>query len=157
MEKIKKAEKQLLLLHGPNLNMLGRREKDHYGSFTLTDVERAFARQAADAGYAALCFQSNHEGALLDFIHQHLDDACGMLINAGAFTHYSYALLDALKLCPYPVIEVHISDIHKREAFRQVSVIGQACAQQVSGLGFDSYRVALERLLCIMEGGHERD
>lgn len=145
------ATRRILLMHGPNLNMLGKREKDHYGSFTLEDVQQAVARQAGDAGYETLCFQSNHEGALLDFIHQHVGDAQGMLINAGAFTHYSYALLDALKLCAFPIIEVHISDIYQREAFRHISVIRAACADQVSGLGFDSYRVAFEKLLALME------
>lgn len=146
---------RILLVHGPNLNMLGKREKQHYGSFTLQDVERLVTEQAAKAKYQTLCFQSNHEGMLLDWIHQHVEDADGMLINAGAWTHYSYALLDALHLCRYPVIEVHISDIHQREPFRRISVIQDACAAQVSGLGFDSYRVALQKLLAMMEGKHE--
>lgn len=136
----------ILLINGPNLNMLGRREIEHYGSFTLADVVRLCRSEAEQAGCRILDFQSNHEGEILDFIHAHLDDAAGMLINASAFTHYSYALLDALKLCPYPVIEVHISDIAKREAFRQISVIRPACSSTVSGHGIHSYTKALAEL-----------
>lgn len=148
---------RILLINGPNLNMLGRREKDHYGSFTLADAE-ALTRAAAEAaGYELLTFQSNYEGALLDFIHSHLDDASGLLINAGAFTHYSYALLDALKLCPYPVIELHISDIEKREPFRRQSVIRDACSAVVSGLGIKSYTQALSELVRLLESTEQKE
>lgn len=140
----------ILLINGPNLNMLGRREKEHYGSFTLDDVEDLVRLKALNSGFRILSFQSNHEGELLDFIQLHLDDAAGCLINAGAFTHYSYALLDALKLCPYPVIEVHISDIESREEFRRHSVIRPACAGVVSGLGLQSYTRALDMLITML-------
>lgn len=143
--------KTILLMHGPNLNMLGRREKSHYGSFTLTDVETEMRKEAAARGYRLVAFQSNHEGALIDRIHQALATTTGMLLNAGAFTHYSYALLDALLLCDFPVVEVHISDIYKREPFRRLSVIRTACIDQVAGLGFDSYRLGLERLIDYLE------
>lgn len=143
--------KTLLLLHGPNLNMLGKREKTHYGSFTLSDVENSVREWAAIRGYAVETFQSNHEGALIDRIHAAIPHVCGMLINAGALTHYSYALLDALLLCSFPIVEVHISPIHEREPFRHISVIRAACADQITGLGFDSYRVGLDRLVELIE------
>lgn len=143
---------RILLVNGPNLNMLGRREEEHYGRFTLTDVVRQTEQAAEAEGYELTAFQSNHEGELIDFIHAHLDDAAGLLLNAGALTHYSYALLDALKLCPYPVIEVHISAIEKREEFRRISVIRPACAAVVSGLGINSYTEAFRKLLeCLAE------
>lgn len=145
-------KKTILLLHGPNLNMLGKREKAHYGSFTLSDVENGVREWAALRGYAIETFQSNHEGALIDRIHEAIPHVCGMLINAGALTHYSYALLDALLLCSFPIVEVHISAIHEREPFRHISVIRAACADQITGLGFDSYRVGLDRLLALIEG-----
>lgn len=137
---------KILLVHGPNLNMLGRREKKHYGSFALADVVENVEKIASSKGYDVLAYQSNHEGDLIDFIHEHLDESSGMLINAGALTHYSYALLDCLTLCPYPIIEVHISDIEQRESFRQVSVIRAACADVVMGQGFKSYELGLEKL-----------
>jgi len=138
--------KVILLLNGPNLNMLGSREKAHYGDFTLSDVESNVRELAKAHGYALEAFQSNYEGALIERIHMAVPRVSGILINAGALTHYSYALLDALLLCSFPIVEVHISDIHRREPFRQVSVIRAACVDQVAGLGFDSYRVGLERL-----------
>lgn len=148
---------RILLVNGPNLNMLGRREKEHYGQFTLADAV-ALTRAAAEAeGYELEDFQSNHEGDLLDFIQARLDgDVRGLLLNAGALTHYSYALLDCLKLCPYPVIELHISAIEKREAFRRISVIREACDGLISGLGIESYTAALERLLEMIEPGRKK-
>ena len=142
--------KKILLVNGPNLNMLGRREEEYYGRFTLEDVVRTSRKAAEEAGFSLLDFQSNHEGDLIDFIHAHLDDASGLLLNAGALSHYSYALLDALKLCPYPVMEVHISAVEKREDFRRTSVIRPACAAVVSGLGIKSYTKALVLLLDIL-------
>ncbi len=137
----------VLLINGPNLNKLGQREPDHYGRFTLQDVERAFTEKAAELGVTAACFQSNSECALIEAIHAAMDTVDGIVINAGAHTHYSYALLDALLLAGLPTMEVHISDIHKREAFRAHSVIRPACVDQVCGLGLDSYRIGLERLV----------
>lgn len=141
----------ILLLHGPNLNLLGRREKEQYGSFTLATVEQSVRTLAAAAGFGLETFQSNWEGALIDRIHRSLDRTSGMLINAGALTHYSYSLLDALLLCRFPIVEVHISDIAKREPFRRLSVIRAACVDQVAGLGLDSYRVGFRRLLQHLE------
>lgn len=137
---------RLLLLNGPNLDMLGRRSKSHYGDFTLADAVAA-ARETADGlGYDLDDFQSNYEGALIEAIHAAMGVHRGIVINAGAFTHYSYALHDAIELCGLPVLEVHISDIHKREAWRHVSVILPACAGQIAGLGMASYTEGVRRL-----------
>ena len=137
----------ILLINGPNLNMLGKRSKEHYGSFTLADVEEAFRKKAAELGVKPVFFQSNEEGGIVTAIHESMKYASGIVINAGAYTHYSYAILDALLLCGLPVMEVHISNIHKREPFRSVSVIQPACVGQISGLGMDSYLVGLEKLV----------
>ena len=137
----------ILLINGPNLNMLGKRSKEHYGSFTLADVETAFRAKAEALGVRAAFFQSNEEGAIVTAIHESMSYAAGIVINAGAYTHYSYAILDALQLCGLPVMEVHISNIHKREAFRSISVINPACVGQIVGLGLDSYLVGLEKLV----------
>lgn len=137
----------ILLVNGPNLDQLGRRDPKQYGTFTLADVERAFATKAAELGVEARFFQSGDEGALCHAIHEARDTADGIVINAGAYTHYSFALFDALLACHLPVMEVHISDIHAREPFRRVSVIQGACVGQVAGLGLASYTEGLERLV----------
>ncbi len=142
MQQNKNETGRILLMNGPNLNMLGRRDPDQYGRFTLKDVEDLTRETAAQFGFVVDCFQSNHEGELIDRIQASLDEVDGLLINAGAFTHYSYALRDALELCPFPVAEVHISDIKKREPFRRISVIEDACDCQIAGHGIDSYRLA---------------
>ena len=137
----------VLLINGPNLNMLGKRSKEHYGSFTLQEVENAFRAKAETLGIEPSFFQSNDEGAIVTAIQDSMKYASGIVINAGAYTHYSYAILDAIQLCGLPVMEVHISNIHKREAFRGVSVIQPACVGQIYGLGLDSYLVGLEKLV----------
>lgn len=137
----------ILLINGPNLNMLGRRSKEHYGTFTLAQVESAFSVKADALGVKPAFFQSNDEGAIITAIHESMEYAAGIVINAGAYTHYSYAILDALQLCGLPVMEVHISNIHKREPFRNISVIQPACVGQVYGLGLDSYLIGLEKLV----------
>ncbi len=142
------AEKPVILLvNGPNLDQLGKRDPAHYGSFTLADVERAFAEKCAELGVEPRFFQSGCEGELCHAIHEARDYASGIVINAGAYTHYSYALLDALAMARIPVMEVHISDIHAREPFRRISVIQPACVGQVCGLGLRSYLEGLERLV----------
>ena len=140
----------LLLLNGPNLNMLGRRNPDQYGSFTLVDVEQSCKHLANSKGFELFCFQSNHEGQLIDRIHEAIDYCDGMLINPGAFTHYSYALRDAIEICPFPVMEIHISDISKREDFRKISVVKDVCCAQVAGFGLDSYKIGIEQLIRII-------
>ena len=137
----------ILLINGPNLNMLGKRSKEHYGSFTMSQVEDAFRTRAKELGVEPAFFQSNDEGGIVTAIQESMGYASGIVINAGAYTHYSYAILDALLLCGLPVMEVHISNIHKRELFRSVSVIQPACVGQISGLGLDSYLVGLEKLV----------
>lgn len=143
----KAARPVVLLVNGPNLDMLGKRDPAQYGTFTLADVERAFAAKARELGVEARFFQSGCEGELCKAIHGAMGYAAGIVINAGAYTHYSYALLDALDLCKLPAMEVHISDIHSREPFRRVSVIRPACVDQVAGLGLASYTEGLERLV----------
>lgn len=143
---------RLLLLNGPNLNMLGRRDPKQYGTFTLADVEQLTRETAAAQGWELDCFQSNHEGDLVDRIQQAIGVYEGILLNAGALTHYSYSLRDAIELCRLPVMEIHISDIQKREPFRQISVIHDVCCGQVAGLGLDSYRVGTEKLCRLLKG-----
>ena len=141
------AEKPvILLINGPNLNMLGKRSRAHYGSFTLEQVQSAFKTKADALGVEARFFQSNDEGRIVTAIQDAMGYAQGIVINAGAHTHYSYAILDAIELCGLPVMEVHISNIHRREAFRNISVIQPACVGQIYGLGLDSYLVGLEKL-----------
>ena len=150
------ASRRLLLLHGPNLNMLGRRDPRQYGTFTLADVENLTVATAAAAGFTVDCYQSNHEGSLIDRLHAAMGCYAGILLNAGALTHYSYALRDAIDLIQIPVMEIHISDIHKREAFRQVSMIHPVCCGQIAGFGLDSYRLGTGQL-CRMLLAKESD
>jgi len=151
-------KRRLLLMNGPNLNLLGRRDPAQYGSFTLADVESRSRAAAHAAGFALDCFQSNHEGELVDLIQAASSRYAGILLNAGALTHYSYALRDAIDACRIPVMEIHISDIAKREPFRQLSVIHPVCAGQVKGLGLDSYLVGIQDLADILEqGGIDRE
>lgn len=137
----------ILVIHGPNLNLLGEREPGHYGRRTLAELDRELYSQAQKLGIRLLILQSNHEGALIDFIHEQRRTAAGILINPGALTHYSYALRDAIAGVNLPAVEVHLSDIHKREAFRRKSVIREVCLEQVSGKGFDSYLEGLNILV----------
>lgn len=138
---------KLLLVNGPNLNRLGSRDPAHYGSQTLADIEVSVSRRAAGLGFEVLAFQSNHEGALIDFIQAQSADAAGIIINPGALTHYSYCLRDALADCGLPVVEVHLSDIAQREPWRHHSVILDVCLAQVAGHGAQSYIIGLEKLV----------
>lgn len=137
----------LLLVHGPNLNLLGERKPEVYGTTTLLDIEADVAAAANARGASVLCFQSNHEGALIDFLHEHRKLAAGVVLNAGAYTHTSVALHDAIEAIERPVVEVHISNTHAREGFRHTSVIAAACLGQVTGLGRAGYTVATNLLL----------
>jgi 3-dehydroquinate dehydratase II len=143
--------KQLLLLNGPNLNMLGVREPGVYGSSSLQDIENRLTALAAELGVGLECFQSNHEGALIDKIHEAFGTKQGILMNPGAFTHYSYAIRDAISSVGLPTVEVHISNIHKREAFRHVSVIAPVAVGQIAGFGIDSYELGLRALVQYVE------
>lgn len=137
----------LLLVHGPNLNLLGERKPEVYGQTTLLDIEADVAAAAGARGAAVLSFQSNHEGALIDFLHEHRKLAAGVVMNAGAYTHTSVALHDAIEAIQIPVVEVHISNTHAREGFRHRSLIAPACLGQVTGLGRDGYTIATNLLL----------
>jgi 3-dehydroquinate dehydratase-2 len=144
----KSTSKKILVLSGPNLDRLGTREPHIYGSTTLPQLHDGLARVAKELGAAVDCRQSNHEGELVTWIGSATDDGfAGVLLNAGAYTHTSYALHDAIKGSPLPVVEVHISNPEARESFRHVSVIAAACVAKVAGFGPDSYRTALEALL----------
>lgn len=137
--------KKLLLLNGPNLNLLGTREPEVYGAATLKDVESAAMAQAKAAGATLECFQSNHEGALIDRIHQATPDGIdAIVINPGGLTHTSVALRDALAAVAIPFIEVHISNIYRREAFRHHSYLSAIALGTICGLGTDGYRLAID-------------
>lgn len=137
--------KKLLLINGPNLNLLGTREPEIYGATTLTDVEKLAVATAIDAGAAITCFQSNHEGALIDRIHAAGKEGIeGIIINPGGLTHTSVALRDALAGVAIPFIEVHISNVHQREAFRHHSYLSAIARGVICGLGIEGYRMAIE-------------
>ena len=139
--------KHILVLNGPNLNLLGIREPGIYGNDTLETLCDTVRQEAQQYDATVVCEQSNHEGALIDILHAAMGVYDGIIFNAGAYTHYSYAIRDAIAAIRVPVVEVHLSDIHAREAFRHVSVIEPVCVAQISGLGVGSYLKALE-LLC---------
>ena len=139
--------KRILVMNGPNLNMLGVREPGIYGTTTLLDIEKMLAAHASEHGCELECFQSNHEGALIDRLHAAHGVFSGIVYNPGAHTHYSYAIRDAIASIDVPVVEVHISDVDAREPFRAVSVVAPACVAQVKGLGVEGYKVAFEGLL----------
>lgn len=137
--------KKLLLLNGPNLNLLGTREPAVYGSETLADIEHAATAQAVAAGATLSCFQSNHEGALIERIHAARTEGVEMIvINPGGLTHTSVALRDAFAAVEIPFVEVHISNIHQREAFRHHSFLSAIAVGTICGLGTDGYRLAID-------------
>lgn len=138
------------VLNGPNLNLLGRRQPEIYGRETLADVERV-ARAACAPGFDVVQKQSNHEGQLVDWIHEARDGAAGIVLNAGAYTHTSVALLDALNAFEGPVMEVHISQVHRREAFRHHSYIALRADGVIAGLGLEGYAAAVRRI-CQLAG-----
>ena len=138
---------KIMVINGPNLNLTGMREPDIYGNQTYADLEAYIEDYAEKAGAEAVVVQSNSEGEIIDYIHYCLGSCDGIVINAGAYTHYSYAIHDAIKAVDIPTVEVHISNIHKREEFRHHSVISPACVGQICGLGFMSYTLAIDYLL----------
>lgn len=134
--------KRLLLLNGPNINRLGKREEDIYGNFTLEDIENDVSELIGKYNYELTSFQSNHEGELIDQIHEADGKYAGIIFNPAAYTHTSIALHDAIKSIRTPVIEVHISNIHARESYRHTSMLAPACSGQIVGFGLKSYRLA---------------
>lgn len=138
---------KFLLMNGPNLNLLGQREPDIYGAMTLPQIEERFKAYAAERGVEVDCYQSNHEGCLVDKIQESQGVYDGIVYNPGAHTHYSYAIHDAITSVDTPVVEIHISDISKREEFRRHSVIADACIGQVKGLGWGGYLRAFDMML----------
>jgi 3-dehydroquinate dehydratase II len=138
--------KPIYILNGPNLNLLGLRQPEIYGKQTLDDVAEACAELADDLGLTIRFHQSNHEGALIDWIHQARNEGAGIIINPGAFTHTSVAILDALNAFDAPVLEVHISNVHKREAFRHHSYVSLRAEGVIAGFGTEGYLLALRRM-----------
>lgn len=143
---------KILVLNGPNLNMTGIRKKNVYGSETLEDINNELRAYGEARGAQMFFFQSNHEGAIIDVIHASRTAYDGVVLNAGAYTHYSYAIRDAIEAVAdfTPFVEVHMSDIHAREDFRRVSVITDVCIRQISGFGKDSYKKGIDLLLEIL-------
>ena len=138
---------KILVLNGPNLNMLGIREPDIYGASTYDDLISMIAAHCEEKGIEVKCLQSNHEGDLVDYIQQaYFDKFDGIVINPGAYTHTSVALLDALKAVQLPAVEVHISKVNEREAFRQISYVSYYCSKTITGKGFDGYIEAIDFL-----------
>jgi 3-dehydroquinate dehydratase II len=142
---------RILVVNGPNLNTLGKREPEVYGRDTLQDIMGRVEERAAELGASVLTFQANHEGALIDFIQEQAGEARGLIINPGAFAHYSYALRDAIAGSGLPAVEVHISNVFAREAFRHTSVISGVCRGIISGLGWRGYVLALESLVTSLQ------
>lgn len=141
------------VINGPNLNMLGIREPDVYGVDTLAHIEARVTQVAEQLNIDVSFFQSNHEGEIVDKIQEAMDQADGLIMNPGAFTHYSYAIRDAISAVALPVVEVHLSNIYKREPFRHVSVTAPVCSGQISGFGSEGYVLALYALQKIIAKG----
>jgi 3-dehydroquinate dehydratase-2 len=136
--------KKILVLHGVNLNMFGRRDPAQYGTVTLSEIDDRIRQVATELGVEADCFQTNHEGEMVDRIHRaHEEGVDAVVINAGAWTHYSYAIMDALGILRAPIVEVHMSNVHAREEFRHHSVIAPLARGQIAGFGVDSYLLGL--------------
>lgn len=142
---------KIFVIHGPNLNLLGTREPEVYGATTLDEINDSVVALARELGVEVECFQSNHEGEIVDVIHRAGKEGSGIIINPGALTHYSYSLHDALKSVKIPAVEIHISNIHAREAFRRNSVTAAAAAGIISGFGPEGYLLALRAVLKLIK------
>lgn len=143
---------RVLVLNGPNLNLLGARDPDVYGPITLGELEALCRRWGAESGIDVETYQSNHEGDLIDRLHDAIGDFDGVVINPGALTHYSYALRDAIEATGIPTVEVHLSNIMEREDWRRRSVLSDACMSTVYGQGVEGYRMALHQLATLAGG-----
>ncbi len=144
--------KTIYILNGPNLNLLGKRQPEIYGRDTLDDVARQCAEVAAGAGLECRPLQSNHEGQIVDWIHEAREKAAGIIINPGAYSHTSVAILDALNTFEGPVLEVHVSNIHKRESFRHHSYVSLRADGVIAGFGIEGYALAMRRMVSLMAG-----
>lgn len=133
----------ILIINGPNLNLLGRREPGVYGDDSLEEIQREILEKAKKMGIEVAFFQSSHEGAIIDALHEAMDSYDGVVLNAGAYTHYSYAIRDAIAAIKIPVVEVHMSNVYAREEFRHTSVIAPVCAGSIAGFGKNSYILGL--------------
>lgn len=143
--------KKVLLIHGPNLNLTGLREPGVYGTDTLASVNAEVVRKCEKQGLACTVFQSNSEGALIDRIHAAREDCAAIILNAGAYTHYSYALRDAVAAVRLPCVEVHMSNVHAREEFRHHSVLSPVCAGVIAGFGKHSYLLAVDAVRALLD------
>jgi 3-dehydroquinate dehydratase-2 len=147
---------KILVLNGVNLNMFGKRDPQQYGTVTLDEINASLVTLGQELGTDVECFQTNFEGALCERIHQaHADLVDAVLINAGAWTHYSYGIRDALAILPCPIIEVHMSNIHAREAFRHTSVFAEIARGQICGFGADSYLLGLRAAVSAVIAGQK--
>ncbi|WRS27924.1 type II 3-dehydroquinate dehydratase [Oscillospiraceae bacterium MB08-C2-2] len=144
--------KKILVIHGPNINLTGLRERGVYGSETLESIDKEIVGWANELGLACVTAQSNHEGEIIDWLHDAMEENDGVVINAGAYTHYSYAIRDAIAAITIPCVEVHFSNIQAREEFRHHSVIAPVCAGSIAGFGKNSYYLALAALSRMLEG-----
>lgn len=144
-------KKQILVISGPNLNLLGQREVQIYGSETLEMIEKRLYTRAEELGVALSCFQSNHEGAIIDRLHEAKGKVDGVILNAGAYTHYSVAIRDAIAAVRIPCVEVHLSNVHAREEFRHHSMLAPVCVGVICGFGGASYELALDGLVKILD------
>jgi 3-dehydroquinate dehydratase-2 len=146
----------ILVIHGPNLNLLGTREPNIYGSVTLSQIDDTLRGQGDRLGVAVECYQSNHEGAIVDLIQQSRGQAAGIIINAGGLTHTSVSVRDAISAVKLPTVEVHLSNLYAREEFRHRSLLAPVCLGQIAGLGAIGYRLALEALVPLVMGQEPR-
>ncbi len=147
----------ILVLHGVNLNMFGKRDPAHYGTVSLAEIDAALTALGAELGLAVTSYQTNHEGSMVERIHQALDeDFHAIVINAGAWTHYSHAIADALDILPVPKVEVHMSHVHARQAFRRESVLARVCAGSIEGFGLESYLLGLRAAAALVRRDREK-